>query len=133
MLRETTRPDDPRLTQAQRRVDVIQQRIAAERSKMDIGAENGTEALASLVGEFERLSVDREFAEETYISALATYDNSLAEARRKSRYLAAYAAPTEAESSRYPRRLELMGLVSVFLFLFWSISVLVGYSLRDRR
>lgn len=134
MLSETARQDDPRVVQAQRRVDVIRNRIAAEREKTSVGAEGAPDnAIAELVGEYERLSVDREFAEKSYITALATYDAAEAEARRKSRYLAAYVSPTHAESARFPQRFELMSVIALFLFLFWAIGVLVAYSLRDRR
>lgn len=125
---------DPRLVQVQRRVEVIQDRIDAERSKLGIGDKaNKTQAFADLVGEYERLVVDREFAETAYTSALASYDVARGEVRRKSRYLAAYLQPTEAESAQYPQRFTLWVLVSLFLFLSWSILTLVIYSLKDRR
>jgi len=89
--------------------------------------------MADIVGEYERLTVEREFAERTYTTALASYDASLAEARRKSRYLAAYMQPTKAESSIYPQRLTLLGTIALFAFLSWSIGALVYYSIRDRR
>jgi capsular polysaccharide transport system permease protein len=139
LLRDTTRPDDPRLTQAQRRIEVIEARIAAERGKVGLVGSGGAlgtgggDAFASLVGEYERLSVDLEFAERTYVATLAAYDAALAEARRKSRYLAAYAQPTRAETSRFPERGTLFGLLALFLFLAWAIVVLVAYALKDRR
>lgn len=137
LLRDATRPDDPRIAQAQRRVEVIEARIAAERGKMGLtgAGEDGSEsnAFASLVGEYERLAVDQEFAERTYLATLAAYDAALAEARRKSRYLAAYAQPTRAEASRFPERWTLQALVTLFLFLAWTITILVAYALKDRR
>ncbi|WP_261391727.1 hypothetical protein [Roseovarius atlanticus] len=134
LLRSTTQAGDPRLDNAQRRIDVIRNRIAEERQKLGVVGPVGSErVLADIVGEYERLAVDREFAERAYVSALATYDAALAEARRKSRYLAAYMEPTHAETATYPRRLTLTGLITLFAFLAWSIAVLVGYSLKDRR
>jgi len=134
LLRETARENDPRLAQAQRRLEVIRERIAAERGKLGVeGGPGGTQAFADIVGEYERLSVDREFAEQAYVSALATYDAALAESRRKSRYLAAYMKPTTAQMAEYPQRLTLLGVVTLFLFLIWGIGVLVIYSIRDRR
>ncbi|PTN00872.1 capsular polysaccharide transport system permease protein [Rhodovulum imhoffii] len=134
LLRITTRDDDPRLSQLQRRVDVIRERIAAERQKLGIGRGLEDESVfATIVGEYERLAVDREFAEQSYTSALASYDSSLAEARRKSRYLAPYIRPTLAESSRYPQRGIQLGLMTLFLLLAWSTGVLVAYSIKDRR
>lgn len=135
ILKDTAPDTDPRVSQASRRIAVIQAQIDEERQKMGIGAaSNDTgEAFADIIGEYERLIVEREFAEKTYVSALATYDLSLADARQKSRYLAAYTQPTRAESSRYPKRLTVLGMLGLFLFLAWSISALVAYSLKDRR
>ena len=131
LLRESTRASDPRITQAERRITVIQARIKDERRNPGRG--DGGEDYATLLAEFERLTVDREFAEQAYTAALATYDQALAEARRKSRYLAAYIRPTLAEASEYPQKEVLLGIAAFFLISSWSIVVLVYYSVRDRR
>lgn len=134
LLAETTRPGDTRMAQVERRIRVIRDQIAAERRKVGVGASGlGEEAFADIIGEYESLSVDREFAERAYTGALANYDAAQAEARRKSRYLAAHVEPTHAESARYPERPILLLLTALFLFLVWGIGVLVFYSLRDRR
>jgi len=131
LLRESTRLEDPRITQAELRIEVIEARIADERSKL--GHDGSGDDYASKLAEYERLSVDREFAEQAYTAALATYDQALAEARRKSRYLAAYIKPTLAEASEFPRKEVLLGLVAFFLVSTWAIAILVFYSVRDRR
>lgn len=136
LLRDTTRETDPRVQQAERRVAVIEGRIATERARFgmaDSGAGEPDDAYATLVAEFERLQVDREFAEQAYLSALGAYDVALAEARRQSRYLAAYIEPTRAESAEYPQREAILALVAVFALIGWSILALVYYSIRDRR
>lgn len=134
LLRETTREGDPRIAQLERRIEVIRIRIADERSRFGVGGDGpGGEDYATLVGEFERLNVDREFAEQAYRSALMGYDAAVAEAERTSRYLATHIAPTLAESSRYPERLVLLSVLGLFLLLVWSVGVLVYYSIRDRR
>ncbi len=134
LLRDTTRADDPRMVQAERRLEVIEARITAERAKLGLGVSGaGAAVMADLVGEYERLAVDREFAERAYTSALAIYDGALASARRTSRYLAAYMQPTMAETAQYPRRFTLLAMGTLFIFLIWSIVVLVFYSVRDRR
>ncbi len=132
LLRESTVSNDPRVTQADRRISVIEARIADERRKLGRGSEGG-EDYATLLAEFERLAVDREFAEQAYTAALATYDQALAEARRKSRYLAAYIRPTLAQASEYPQRYVTLGVTAFFLLSAWAIAVLVYYSVRDRR
>ncbi len=131
LLRESTRSDDPRITQAELRVAVIEARIADERRKL--GRDGDGEDYATRLAEYERLAVDREFAEQAYTAALAAYDQALAEARRKSRYLAAYIKPTLAQKSEFPRKEVLLGMVAFFLTAIWAIAVLVFYSVRDRR
>jgi capsular polysaccharide transport system permease protein len=134
LMRETASSSDPRLTQLERRVEVIKNRIAAERNKLGIGVADASDTVyADIVAEYERLSVDREFAEKSYVSALAVFDAAKAEARRKSRYLAAHILPTQAESSRYPERGTILAVIGLFLFLAWSIAVLIAWSIKDRR
>lgn len=125
-------PNDPRLVQAKKRVEVIEARIAAERSKVAADSGPGTKDYAALASEYESLVVDLEFAEQAYVAALAAFDTATAESQRTSRYLAPHIMPTTAEVSRYPERLTLLGVMALFLVLLWSILSLVAYSLKDR-
>ena len=129
LLGATAQPSDPRVIGAKRRIEVIDDLIAQERARF--GGEGDT--YSTPLGEFERLGVEREFAERAYVAALTAYDNAKAEAQRKSRYLATYVAPTLAESAEYPRRITVTGMVFGFALLLWAIAVLIYYSLRDRR
>ena len=130
LLRETSQGSDPRILNAERRVDVIQNRIDAEQRKRGITSSSENEAsntFSTLVGEYERQIVDHEFAEQTYVSSLAARDASLAEARRQTRYLAAHIQPTLAERSLFPQRLTILGLFALFMlwrgrsWRWWSI------------
>ena len=134
LLSDSARAGDPRLDQAQRRLAVIEARIADERRKFGAGGTgpNGT-SYANTVAEFERLSIEREFAERAYASALSAFDTAKAEATRQSRYLAAYITPTLAEQAEYPQRFRLLAMVGLFAFLIWVIGSLVFYALRERR
>lgn len=134
LLHDTASADDPRVIQGERRLQVIENRIEAERAKLGLGRDGSdSKAYADMVGEYERLVVEREFAERTYVTALASYDGALADSRRKSRYLAAYMAPTVAQTSIYPERLTILAMLTLFLFLIWAIGALIYYSVRDRR
>lgn len=136
LLSRTDLQTDPRVEPAQRRLEVIDARIAQERLKLGGTGQlpqNGDLGFADVIGEYERLVVDREFAQGAYIAARAAHDSALSEASRKSRYLAAYMEPTQAQSAAYPERLTLQIVIMLFLFLLWSIAVLVYYSVKDRR
>lgn len=133
LISTSANANDPRVEQASRRIAVIEARIDEERDKF--GAGGGTEGgieFASTISEFERLTVDREFAEAAYAAALRALDGARADASRKSRYLAAYVRPTVAEKSQFPKRGLIFWVVTAFAFLIWAILCLVYYALRDR-
>lgn len=131
-LQANAQPNDPRIEQTELRIRVIREQIEAERQKF--GSETATgEALSEVVGQYESLAVDREFAEGTYTAALAAYDAARAEASRQSRYLAAYVKPTLAQDAEHPERGKLLLILGGFLLVVWVIGVLIFYSLRDRR
>lgn len=138
MMLETSNGDDPRTTQARRRIDVIERLIEQEREKFgstDTGTTSnpGGKDYPTLVGEFERLNVDVEYASKAYLVAMAALDTARAEAQRQNRYLATYATPTLPQRALYPQRAVLSLVSGLFLLLSWGIGVLVYYSLRDRR
>lgn len=135
LLNTSTRSSDPRIEQMQRRVDVIEARINEERRKFGVGtSDSGDEtSYATTIAEFERLTIDREFAEQAYGLALSSFDSARAEANRQSRYLAAYISPTLAESAEYPQRPLIIFIVGLFSVLLWAIGSLSYYAVRDRR
>ena len=123
--------EDQRVQQANRRITAISDRIENERTTL--GAPGNTGKLPEVVGHFEALKVDLEFASQAYTQALANLALARAEARRQSRYLAAHVEPTLAEASLYPRRAMLSGLTGLFLLLGWGVLMLVYYNVRDNR
>lgn len=134
LLAERTNESDPRLTQLERRIEVIRVRIAEERKNVASGdgSIDGKD-YPTLIAEYEGLIVDREFAEEKYRLSQVALDSAVQNANRQSRYLAAYVQPTIPQTAEYPRKFVLIGLISLFSFLAWSIMALVYYSVRDSR
>lgn len=136
LLIESASDTDPRIVQLRKRIEVIETLIEKERQKFGMGSAApgpGEQDYSTLVGEFERLMVDVEYAEKSYLAAQTALDASLAEAQRQSRYLATYARPSRPESAQYPDRFQLSAVTGGMLLLIWSIGVLIYYSLRDRR
>lgn len=123
--------DDQRVVQANRRIDAITSRIAAERTNLGIGGVDV--ALTDVLGRYEELRTDLEFASAAYTQALSNLTLARAEARRQARYLAVHIEPTLAEEALYPRRWLLVMLIGGFLFLAWSIVMIAYYNIRDSR
>lgn len=120
---------DQRLVQADRRIAAITARLEDERSGQRLTGVTGS--LPEVVGAYEELSVDLEFANAAYTQALASLTGARAEAGRRSRYLAAHVEPTLAGTALYPRRAMMAGMAGLFLFLGWGVFMLVWYNVRD--
>lgn len=134
VLRITTRENDPRIRDFERRIDVIQRRIDEERQRFGISSDNSDgDAFSSLLADYEALAIDQNFAEESYLLARAAYNTALAQSRRQSRYLAAYVEPTLAQRAEYPKRALLLVVSGFSLLMGWAILALCFYSLRDRK
>lgn len=122
--------NDSRMKQAQLRIDAIRSRLESERIALSSGVDSG---MVSIVGDYEALIVEREFAEQAFLAAAAAYDGAKADAKRRTKYLAVHIEPTLADSALYPRSLLIIGIAALLLTLFWSVALMVSYSIRDRR
>lgn len=134
ILAASTQNANARGTQAATRIKVIEDRIAAERAKLGLGETGATSPVfATLIADYERLTIDRDFAETGFRAAQMAFEAALADARRQTLYLAAHITPTLAETAQFPQRQNILGTVLMFLLLAWSIGAMVYYSVRDRR
>lgn len=118
-----------RIGQTQKRIAVLEARIAAEREKFGGVASRD---YARILATFEAVSVDLEFAEQAYVAALAAEEVARADARRQARHLAVYEEPIAPESSIAPRRALMLGLIFGVALLLWAVISLAAYGLRDR-
>ncbi|MEM1299323.1 MAG: capsule biosynthesis protein [Pseudomonadota bacterium] len=123
----------PRVQGLRRRLATLDARIAEERTRLGSGSttEDGRQ-LADVVGDYEELVVDREFAEQAYTLALATFEQAQAEARRQSRYLAVHIEPTLSEEAEYPDQPIWLGASLAALLAAWAIAMLVVANIRER-
>ena len=91
---------DQRVVQADRRIAAITERIEDERATLGVTGVAGT--LPEVVGRYEELAVDLEFANTAYTQTLAGLAAARAEARRQSRYLAAARQPDAGDDRALP-------------------------------
>jgi capsular polysaccharide transport system permease protein len=130
-------PRGPRVSVLRQRIESLEQRIAEERRRLGAGAgvaaQGDGRVFSDLMGDYEELSVDLEFAQNAYVSALASFEQAQVEARRQHRFLAPHIEPTLSMEAQYPRR-ALIGLgVFIVLTVAWSVLLLIAYNVRDRR
>jgi capsular polysaccharide transport system permease protein len=97
-------------------------------------AKNGgvkPDALANVVAEYQRLSLNQDFAEKAYTAAMASLDHARAESDRTQSYLAIYGEPVVAEDATYPRRWLNIWIVFILASVLWSIGLLGTLTIRD--
>lgn len=134
MLKANAQSGDSRISQAELRIDIINQQIEEERAKIgDESSSTENSSTANIVSRYEILEVDRQYAESAYAVTKSAYDIARAQSDRQTLYLAQYVTPTIAVEPEYPERAKLLGLVLGFLMLTWLIGVMTYYSIRDRR
>lgn len=133
MLLGTVPNSDPRIGQLNRRIEVIQNRITEETSKVGGLSDPNAAGYASLVSDYQNLQMEQDFASKAYLQALGAYDQAVNDAQHNTRYLATYLAPTLAESSTAPNRPLRIFLMALAGFLAWATLTMIYYALRDRR
>jgi len=87
--------------------------------------------LANVVGRYQELTVNQEFAEKAYTAAMASLDHARSDAARTQNYLAIYGQPSVAESAAYPRRWLNIWIVFILSSILWAIGMLGFLTIRD--
>lgn len=103
-----------------------------DKMKTDLtGPENASLAKALL--EYSRLDTDRMIAENLYTAAQKNYDTVLAEALRKSLYLAVFVNPTLPDEAIFPHRFTTPLMILLALAVVWTTLSLIWASVEDHR
>ena len=88
-------------------------------------------ALSHVLGSYEQLESDRQFAEAAYQHALQRLDQARADADRRHVFVASFVPPSLPEEALYPRRWRALGTVALLAFAVWGIGGLAVQSIRD--
>lgn len=120
-------PSNPQIDVLQSRVEGLRKAVAAETAKVM----GGTASLAGKSPAYERLQIDRGFAERQLAGALVALDAARSEATRKQLYLERIVQPNLPDSAMEPRRLR--SVITVFLLglVLWGVVTLVMVSVRE--
>jgi capsular polysaccharide transport system permease protein len=120
-------PANPQIAGLQNRVDILRRAIGDENARL-VGQDAGPTAKLPV---FDRLSLEKQFADRQLVAALAALDAARAEAQRKLLYLERLVQPNQPDSAMEPRRLR--SVVTVFLvgLVLWGVVSLVVSSVRE--
>ena len=105
----------------------MQDQIALERQKL-----GGADAsLAPRIAEYERLSLDQQFSERTFISALGSLESARLDAVRQRVFLNEVASPNLPDYPLYPHKALWVLCVFAFSLIAWRLFGVVAEDIRD--
>jgi capsular polysaccharide transport system permease protein len=94
-------PQNPQVSSLRLRIAALEDQITKERLQLA-----GTDSsMAPRIAEYERLMLEREFAERTFVSALNSLEAARVDAQRQRLYLEGISSPTVPDHAAYPCRL----------------------------
>ena len=126
----TLSPENPQIPVLQKRVEALQRELDSEMGKV-IGG--GANSLTNKAADFERLSLERAFADRQLASAMSSLEAARNEARRKSLYLERIVQPNKPDTALEPRRIRAVAVVLIFGLIAWGIFSLLLGSIKEHK
>lgn len=130
VMRQSNAENSPTYQQLNLAKDSLDAQIEKMKTELT-GPEN--ESLAKALLEYSRLDTDRLIAQKLYESSQKNYDAVLAEALRKTLYLAVFVKPVLPEESIFPRRISTPLIILLALIVTWATLSLIWASVEDHR
>ena len=126
------RPDNPALQGTRNRIDALERQIASERSRhTDTNSAVDHGILSRQLAAYERLMLERQFADQQLASATASLEAARVEAQRQHLYLSRIVQPNLAVYPLYPRKLTSLAIIFVGLAIAYGIGWLLIVGMRE--
>jgi capsular polysaccharide transport system permease protein len=121
--------NNPQIPSLQQRAQNLRQEIDAE----TIRVAGGDRSLANKAAEYQRLALEREFADKQLASALASLEQARNEAQRKQLYLERIVQPSKPDMAMEPRRIR--GILATFMLglVVWGVLTMLLAGVREHR
>jgi capsular polysaccharide transport system permease protein len=119
----------PQLHAIKKRTEILAAEIAAETAKI-VGA---GASLAQKTADYERLALDKGFAEKSLAAALASLETARNEALRKQLYLERIVSPNLPDRSFEPKRIKSTVEVLLLGLIAWGIGSMLIAGIREHQ
>ncbi len=120
-------PTNPQIPPLKTQIAELRRLIADESSRIT----GPNQSLATVAPGFERLMLDKAFADKRLEGAMAALDSARSEVARKQLYLERLVEPNLPDVALEPRRLR--GIVTTFIvgLLVWAVASLIAATVRE--
>jgi capsular polysaccharide transport system permease protein len=122
-------PQSPLIQPIQRRITVMQGQIDEARSRIT----GSDQSMVPQITEFDSLTLQREFADREFSSAVSFLDTARLNAERQQLYLDEIVQPNEADWAAYPKRFADVAIVFATCFGLFTIGKLLVAGAREHR
>lgn len=126
----TFTPDNPQIPALQKRASSLQAEMDSQMSKVTGG---GGTSLTNKTTEYERLALERVFADKQLGAALVSLEQARNDAQRKQLYLERIVQPNKPDVAVEPRRLR--GILATFILglICWGVLTILVAGVREHR
>ncbi len=121
--------ENPQIPVLKQRIQMLETEIELESARVA----GGGRSLASKAAEFQRLALEKEFADKQLASALASLEQARNEAQRQQLYLERIAYPNLPDAAMEPRRLRTVFAVFVLGLIIWGVLSMLIAGIKEHQ
>lgn len=122
--------DNPQLPSLRQRAQLLEDEINNVNQQV---AGSANKSLASKAAEYQRLALEKEFADKMLASAMATLEQARIEAQRKQLYLERIVQPSVPDHAMEPRRIRSIFTVFAVGIIFWGVLSLLISGIKEHQ
>ena len=119
--------DNPQIPVLKSRIQLLEREIASVSQKIT----GGGLSLASKAADFQRLALEKEFADKLLASALTSLEQARDEAQRQQLYLERIAQPNLPDAPMEPRRLRAILAILALGLIVWGVLYILIAGIRE--
>ena len=123
-------PENPQIPALQARAKGLQTEMDVQMAKV---AGGGSSSLTNKAADYERLALDRTFADKQLGAALASLEQARNDAQRKQLYLERIVQPNKPDVAVEPRRLRAILATFVLGLLCWGVLSILVAGMREHK
>ena len=125
----TFTPDNPQIPSLQKRASTLQAEIDSQMAKVA----GGSASLTNKAAQYERLALDRTFAEKQLGAALASLEQARNDAQRKQLYLERIVRPNKPDVAIEPRRLRAILATFLLGIISWGVLTILLAGVKEHK
>jgi capsular polysaccharide transport system permease protein len=130
MLRQSLLPTAPTVVALKNQIQSTKEQL--DQLAREVAKNPNGKPLSTVMGEYEQLDMERQFAQTMVTGTLQALDQARATAAAQHLYITPYVRPALPTSPDYWSRYTALARVSVGAFVFWLIALMIARSIRER-